>query len=83
VLLATRHALGGASVTQLTATLAERDGARIAQEVSDLSADVVGAVRTTFRSFGTCSILEPLEDLVALRLVPPNVLDSADEGAHA
>ncbi|KAF0965454.1 hypothetical protein MLGJGCBP_01287 [Rhodococcus sp. T7] len=87
VLLATRHALDGADTDRVAATLAERDGTRIARELSDLPADVVGAVRTAFRSFGTCSILEPLEDLVALHLVPTSALAdehaSADEGAHA
>ncbi|TQC49979.1 hypothetical protein EEB14_06570 [Rhodococcus sp. WS4] len=83
VLLATRHALDGADVDRMAVTLAERDGARIARELGDLPADVVGAVRTAFRSFGTCSILEPLEDLVALHLVPSSALASADQGAHA
>ena len=83
VLLATRHALGGADVDRVAATLAERDGALLARALRDLPADVVGAVRTAFRSFGTCSILEPLEDLVALNLVPSSALASADQGAHA
>ncbi|MBC2642373.1 MULTISPECIES: hypothetical protein [unclassified Rhodococcus (in: high G+C Gram-positive bacteria)] len=83
VLLATRYALDGAGADRVAAVLAERDGARIARELGDLPADVVGAVRTAFRSFGTCSILEPLEDLVALHLVPNTVLASADQGAHA
>ncbi|MDT2006055.1 hypothetical protein FXW78_17530 [Rhodococcus opacus] len=83
VLLATRHALDGADVDRIAVTLAERDGARIARELGDLPADVVDAVRAAFRSFGTCSILEPLEDLVALHLVPNTVLASADQGAHA
>ncbi|MFC0452614.1 hypothetical protein [Rhodococcus jostii] len=83
VLLATRHALDGADADRVAVTLAERDGARIARELGDLPADVVDAVRAAFRSFGTCSILEPLEDLVALHLVPDTVLASADQGAHA
>lgn len=83
VLLATRYALDGAGADRVAAVLAERDGARIARELGDLPPDVVGAVRTAFRSFGTCSILEPLEDLVALHLVPNTVLASADQGAHA
>ncbi|REE75914.1 hypothetical protein C8E05_5388 [Rhodococcus wratislaviensis] len=83
VLLATRHALGGAGVDEVAATLAEREGALLARELRDLPADVVRAVRTAFRSFGTCSILEPLEDLVALHLVPSSALASADQGAHA
>lgn len=82
VLLATRHALGGGTVTQLAATLAERDGALLAQELGDLSDDVVDAVRSAFRSFGTCSVLEPLEDLVGLQLVPSSVL-STEQGTSA
>ncbi|MFZ2176391.1 MAG: hypothetical protein WAW17_20590 [Rhodococcus sp. (in: high G+C Gram-positive bacteria)] len=83
LMLATRHALGGAGSTQVAAALAERDGGVLARELTDLSAEVVDAVRRSFRSFGTCSVLEPLEDLMALGLVPSSVLTSASEGAHA
>ncbi|WP_072690556.1 hypothetical protein [Rhodococcus marinonascens] len=83
VLLATRQALGGGGVTELADTLAERDGARIAQKLRDLPEDLITLVRNSFRSFGTCSILEPLSDLVALQLVPSSILISADEGAPA
>ncbi|MEV0945198.1 hypothetical protein [Rhodococcus sp. NPDC049939] len=83
VLLATRQALDGARVTELAETLSERDGARIARELSDLSEDTITELRATFRSFGTCSILDPLADLVALQLVPTSVLVRANEEAPA
>lgn len=38
--------------------------------------------RTTFESFGTCSILEPVESLVALGLLDPALLP-APHGGHA
>jgi hypothetical protein len=49
--------------------LAERDGTRVGAAVSDLSAVLAAAVRGYFCSFGTCSIEEPLADLVDLRLL--------------
>ncbi|AOW91653.1 hypothetical protein BFN03_00370 [Rhodococcus sp. WMMA185] len=74
VLLATRQALRGSDATELADTLAERDGTRIALELSRLPEDEIAELRATFRSLGTCSILEPLADLVALQLVPSSVL---------
>ncbi|MGN9840117.1 hypothetical protein ACTMTI_18525 [Nonomuraea sp. H19] len=49
--------------------LAERDATRVGTAVSDLSTELAAAVRGHFCSFGTCSIEEPMADLVNLRLV--------------
>lgn len=70
LLLATGAALAGAPEAELVAVLAERNGARIAARVSEM--DV--SAREMFRSFGTCSIIEPVTELVDLGLVPVSVL---------
>ncbi|MCX4744868.1 hypothetical protein OG455_04920 [Kitasatospora sp. NBC_01287] len=69
VLLATHAALDGAEHGELAALLRERDGAVLAENAADLSAAQVDAARAAFTGFGTCSIAEPLADLIALGLV--------------
>ncbi|WP_068159299.1 hypothetical protein [Rhodococcus phenolicus] len=73
VLAAVDAALDGADVAAIAAVLAERDGTLLAARLSALSASRIAEVRSRFRSFGTCSILEPLVDLVDLGLVPATV----------
>ncbi|QBJ96201.1 hypothetical protein ERC79_09610 [Rhodococcus sp. ABRD24] len=70
VMLATHRAIGGASVGEIAATLADRDGTSLAGALAGLSAEAVDALRARFRSFGTCSISDPLTELVGLGLVP-------------
>ncbi|GAA4131069.1 hypothetical protein [Actinomadura keratinilytica] len=70
VLLAVDDALAGRSAGELARTLGERDGAVLAERVRRLDGARVAAVRSRFLSFGTCSIAEPLTDLVALGLLP-------------
>lgn len=70
VMLATHRATGGASVEEIAATLADRDGRSLAAELAGLSAEAAEALRANFRSFGTCSISDPLTELVGLGLVP-------------
>lgn len=69
VLLATHAALEGAEHGELAALLSERDGELIAEKLTDLSHQQAQAARATFTAFGTCSIAEPLADLLALGLV--------------
>ncbi|MGH3386530.1 MAG: hypothetical protein ACRDO1_18265 [Nocardioidaceae bacterium] len=69
VLLATRVALDGAAVDDVGHTLAERDGAVLAAAVRDLGDDRLASARRWFRSYGSCSIDEPLADLAALDLI--------------
>jgi hypothetical protein len=64
LLLATDAARAGAEEAEVAAALADRDGTRVAARVRDLAP----GVRESFRSFGTCSILEPVEELAALGL---------------
>ena len=63
LLLATRRAFDGATRDDVVATLEERDGTALAAAVA--AEDLAGA-RRWFRSFGSCSVSEPLADLDAL-----------------
>jgi hypothetical protein len=68
LLAATGAAVEGASREEVLALLAERDGARLADRVRTLTPQV----REAFRSFGTCSIAEPVEELADLGLLDPD-----------
>ncbi|WP_280434159.1 hypothetical protein [Nocardia carnea] len=70
LLLATHRALTGAETAELAEVLADRDGSTIAQRLAALTDAEIDAVRTAFRSFGTCSIGDPLTELVDLQLLP-------------
>ena len=65
VLLATRRAFDGAPAAEVVQTLEQRDGAALAAEAR--AADLAGA-RRWFTSFGSCSVSEPLDDLITLGL---------------
>ena len=69
LLAATGAALDGADATELVILLADRDGARVADQVRGLSPEV----RKAFRSFGTCSVTEPVEELAGLGLLDPQL----------
>jgi len=66
LLVATGRAQAGASVEEVSAVLASRDEVALAEAARRLTP----AVRDSFRSFGTCSIREPLDDLARLGLLP-------------
>ena len=66
VLLATRHAFDGAGRADVVATLERRDASALADDAR--AADLAGA-RRWFTSFGSCSVTEPLDDLIALGLL--------------
>ncbi|WP_026876419.1 hypothetical protein [Jiangella gansuensis] len=66
LLLAVATALDGGSAPDVEAAVSIDDGARLAAAVS--AADAV-SVRRWFASYGSCSIAEPLDDLIALGLV--------------
>ncbi len=53
--------------------LAERDAGTVASRVRDLGPRRTAAAREAFVSFGTCSITEPLAELVDLGLVDGSV----------
>jgi hypothetical protein len=69
VLLATRASLDGAGVDDLAGVLAVRDGAMLTTRLGEVDADGLTSARRWFTSFGSCSILEPLDDLKELGLV--------------
>ncbi|MBX6384820.1 MAG: hypothetical protein IRZ07_17935 [Microbispora sp.] len=73
LLLAADAALGGGAESELAAILAERDGAAVAARVAALGEERVAAARSRFLSFGTCSITDPLTDLLNLGLIPDGV----------
>lgn len=67
LLVATDAALAGAGSDEVRGWLAQRDGTRLAARAGELSP----AARDAFRSFGTCSIAEPVAELGALGLLTP------------
>jgi hypothetical protein len=66
VLLATRASLDGAGTADVAAVLDETDPARLMGGTDE--AGLAGA-RRWFRSFGSCSVLDPVHDLTALGLM--------------
>lgn len=66
VLLATRAALDGASTADVAAVLDETDAARLTGGTDETG---LAGARRWFRSFGSCSVLDPLHDLTALGLL--------------
>jgi hypothetical protein len=69
VLLATRASLDGASQDEVAAVLENRDGETLATRAGELSEDQAAGARRWFTSFGSCSIDEPRQDLIALGLL--------------
>ncbi len=63
VMVATQVLWDGGSLADATDALEQRDGTALAS--TDLP-----SVRRWFTSFGSCSVTEPLDDLIALGLVP-------------
>jgi hypothetical protein len=79
ILLAVSSALAGADPEQVAAELADRDMAGVADRVRQLSDDQATRIRRWFRSFGTCSIEEPLAELIGLGLVPESRLTAIEQ----
>ncbi|MCY9783879.1 hypothetical protein KIK06_08240 [Nocardiopsis sp. EMB25] len=71
LLVATAAAADGAGADDLAGILADRDGAALADAAARLAPNQAEAVRARFLSFGTCSVVEPLEDLVVLGALVP------------
>jgi len=69
VLLATRAGLDGAGASDVAALLDERDPTVVAHRVSELGPAGLASTRRWFTSFGSCSIIEPVDDLVDLGLI--------------
>jgi hypothetical protein len=73
VVLATRATLDSADVDEVAATLEQSEPAAVRARVDEVGADGLASARRWFTSFGSCSILEPVEDLVGLGLLPGTV----------
>lgn len=69
VVLATCAALDGGGPAAAAAALADQDAAAVAARAAALDPDEVSAVRALFVSLGTCSIDDPVRDLLALGLL--------------
>jgi hypothetical protein len=65
LMLATSAAMDEQSFDSVVRALSDRDGPRIAEATRELDPDI----REQFRSFGTCSVTEPVEELHALGLL--------------
>jgi hypothetical protein len=69
VLIATAGAQDGAGAADLQPILTQRHQDSLARTFTALGADRIARARESFVSFGTCSIADPVADLVALGLV--------------
>ncbi|MGH3314650.1 MAG: hypothetical protein ACRDO0_00765, partial [Nocardioidaceae bacterium] len=69
VLLATRALFDGRSGADAEKLLEQRDGADVGEQVRALGTDRVRSTRRWFTSLGSCSVLEPVDDLVDLGLI--------------
>jgi len=69
LLLAVDAALDGADERGVAAELGDRDAPAVAARVRSLTADKAARTRVWFRSLGTCSIDEPVDELRALGLI--------------
>lgn len=74
VLLAAAALLDGADTTRAAEVLAERSAGTLADSARRLGDRDIARLRGRFRSFGTCSVTEPLTDLTALGLLDPTEL---------
>jgi hypothetical protein len=70
IIAAVAAAADGSGPDDLAAILRSRDGIALAESVADLTGQQATDIRRRFLSFGTCSIVEPLEDLARLGLLP-------------
>jgi hypothetical protein len=49
--------------------LAQRDPVIVATNTRELASRDITAIRSLFASFGTCSVTEPIDDLISMGLV--------------
>lgn len=70
VLLAVGALTAGATPAVAATWLAETDSGTVATAVLTWPGDRAQRARASFTSFGTCSVREPVDDLVALGLLP-------------
>ena len=70
VILAVLSALGGVHDGDIADILARRDAADVVARIRAIDSSQADRVRHYFRSFGTCSTSEPIDDLDRLGLLP-------------
>lgn len=75
LLVAAGAALEGAEEAELVRLPADRDGDRVAERVRALTP----GVRDLFRSFGTCSVVEPAAESAGLGLLPASAVADLTE----
>lgn len=69
IMVAVHRLHSGATVDDAAEVLADRDGRALAEVVRAWSEEEAATVRRTFCSFGSCSVIEPYEDLVDLGVI--------------
>jgi hypothetical protein len=77
VLLATRATLDSAGIDEVAALLEDQDAASVTGRLREVGEPGLESARRWFTSFGSCSVLEPIEDLVDLDLLPDQLLEHA------
>jgi hypothetical protein len=77
VLAATRAALDGLPAADVAALLDTSDPAAVRTALDSAGPEGLASTRRWFTSFGSCSVLEPLEDLIDLGLLPDLPLENA------
>ncbi len=78
VLLATRACFDGADLTSVGHILDETHPEHLLEAVTVLGADGLAGARRWFTSFGSCSVTEPLDDLIALGLISTPSIDGTE-----
>jgi hypothetical protein len=77
VLLGTRAALDAMPPPEVARHLDAHDPAEVRDALAASGEEGLASARRWFTSFGSCSVLEPLEDLIDLDLLPDLPLESA------
>lgn len=76
VLLATRACLDGAGATTAAEMLATTTPSALTAAAADVGDNGLASARRWFRSFGSCSVTEPVDDLITLGLLAPPTTDT-------
>jgi hypothetical protein len=79
VLLATRATFDSAGVDDVAALLETTDPDAVVSALREHGDDALARTRRWFTSFGSCSVREPLDDLVELGLVEPHATTPTPE----
>ncbi len=78
MLRATRASLDGATGDDVAAVLEDRDRDTVLQRWAEHGDDTMTRTRRWFTGFGSCSVLDPLHDLVDLGLVARTTADARE-----